>query len=152
MAIDFSKFDKVMDLEGLNKDIKEAEENGGGDFREVPHDTYEVTITKLELGESKKHDPMVSIWFKILTGEYKGSLIFMNQVVTKGFQIHIVNDFLRSLDSGIDVEWPGSYSKYASLLLDVHEAIDGKFEYGIEYGEKNGFNTFKVTEVFEVDE
>lgn len=152
MAIDYSKFDKVMDLEGLNKDIKEAEENGGADFREVPHGTYEVSITKLELGESKKHDPMVSVWFKILTGEYKGSLIFMNQVVTKGFQIHIVNDFLRSLESGLDVEWPGSYSEYASLLLDVHEAIDGKFEYGIEYGEKNGFNTFKVTDVFEVED
>lgn len=152
MAIDFSKFDKVMDLEGLNKDIKEAEENGGGDFREVPHDTYEVTITKLELGESKKHDPMVSIWFKILAGEYKGSLLFMNQVVTKGFQIHIVNDLLRSLESGIDIEWPGSYSEYAQLLLDIHEAIDGNFEYGLEYGEKNGFNTFKITEVFEAED
>lgn len=151
MAVDFSKFDKAMDLEGLSADIKEAEENGGGNFREVPHGAYECKITKLELGESKKHDPMVSIWFKIVDGEYKGSLIFMNQVVTQGFQIHIVNDFLRSLESGIEIVWPGSYNEFAQLLLDVHEAIDGNFEYCIEYGEKKGFNTFKVTDIYEVE-
>lgn len=151
MAVDFSKFDKVMDLEGLNADIKEAEQNGGGDFKEVPHGSYEVKITKLELGESKKNDPMVSVWFKILTGDYKGSLLFMNQVVTKGFQIHIMNNFLRSLESGIEIEWPGSYSAYAQMLMDVAEAIDETLEYGIEYGEKNGYNTFKITDVFEVE-
>ena len=151
MAIDFSKFDKAMDLDGLANDIKEAEENGGGDYKEVPHDTYEVKITKLELTESKKGDPMVSVWFKILEGEYKNSMLFMNQVVTQGFQIHIVNDFLRSLNSEINIEWPGNYAAFAQLLLDVHEAIDGNLEYALEYGEKKGFNTFKIVEVFEVE-
>lgn len=151
MAIDFSKFDKEMDLEGLAQDIKEAEENGGGNYKEVPHGTYEVKITKLELTESKKGNPMVTIWFKILNGEYKDSLIFMNQVVTQGFQISIVKSFLRSLKSGIDIEWPGSYAAFADLLMDVHEAIDGKLEYAVEYSEKRGYNTFKVIDVFEVE-
>lgn len=151
MTIDFSKFDKAMDLEGLANDIKEAEENGGGNFKEVPHGTYEVKVTRLELTESKKGDPMVSAWFKILNGEYKGSLLFMNQVVTQGFQIHIVNDFLRSLGSDINIEWPGNYAAFAQLLLDVHEAIDGNLEYALEYGEKKGFNTFEIDEVFEVE-
>ena len=87
MTIDFSKFDQAMDLEGLASDIQKVEENGGGDYKEVPYGTYEVKITKLELTESKKHDPMVTAWFKILNGEYKNSLLFMNQVVTQGFQI-----------------------------------------------------------------
>lgn len=150
--VDFSKFDKAMDLEGLGRDIEEAEKNGGGDFKEVPYGAYEVKITKLELGESKKHDPMVSVWFKVLDGEYKGSLIFMNQVVNKGFQIHLVNDFLRSLESGIEIEWPGTYSEYAQMIMDVAEAIDGALEYGLEYGERKGFNTFKIAEVFEVED
>lgn len=149
MAIDFSKFDKQMDLEGLKHDIEDAKENGG-DFKEVPHGTYEVSINKLELTKSKKGDPMVSVWFKILTGEYKGSLIFMNQVITQGFQVHICNEFLRSLDSGVDVEFE-SYSQYAELLMDIAEAIDGQLEYGLEYGERKGFNTFKITDVFEVE-
>lgn len=147
--MDFSKFDKAMDLEGLKQDVEEAKENGG-DFKEVPHGNYEVSINKLELTESKKGDPMVSIWFKVLTGEYKGSLIFYNQVITQGFQIHLNNELLRSLDSGIDIEFE-SYSKYAQLLMDIHEAIDGNLEYALEYGERKGFNTFKITEVFEVE-
>ena len=147
MAIDFSKFDKKVDLEGLKKDIEESSSN---DFKEVPLGTYEVAITKLELGESSKGDPMVKVWFKILEGEYKGSLIFMNQVVTKGFQIHIVDEFLRSLDTDIEIAFE-SYSQYAELLADVYEAIEGNFEYALEYGENKGFNTFKITDVFEVE-
>ncbi len=150
MAIDFSKFDKKVDLEGLKQDITEAEENGGGEFKEVPHGNYEVAITKLELDESKKGDPMVKVWFKILEGEYKGSLIFMNQVITRGFQIHIVDEFLRSLETDIEVGFV-SYADYAQLLMDIYEAVNGNYEYGLKYGENKGFNTFEITDVFEVE-
>lgn len=145
---DFSKFDSAVDLEGLKHDIQDARENGGGEFKEVPLGTYEIKIKKLELKLSKKGDPMVSCWMQILEGDYKGQLLFMNQVVTRGFQIHIVNDFLRSLDSGEAIQFE-TYSQYAQLLMDVAEAIDGKREYALEYSEKNGFNTFKIIEVFE---
>lgn len=149
MSLDFAKFNKKIDVKGLKEDIKNASENSG-DYREVPTGTYEVKITKLELVESKKGDPMVSIWFKILSGEYKNSNLFMNQVITQGFQIHIIDDFLKSLDSGVDIVFD-DYVQYAQLLLDVHEAIDGKLEYAIEYGEKKGYSTFKVTEIFDVE-
>ncbi len=148
--MDFSKFDEQFDLEGLKNDIKDAEENGGGNFKEVPLGNYEVAITKLELSESKKHDPMVKIWFKILEGEYKNSLIFMNQVVTQGFQIHIVDEFLRSLETDVNIEFT-SYAQYAQMLMDVFEAVNGNYEYGLKYGENKGFNTFEITDVFEVE-
>lgn len=151
MAVDYSKFDKMVDTEGLKHDYEEAAKNGGsGDYKEVPHGTYEVSVDKMELTESKKGDPMVSIWFKILSGEYANSRLFFNQVVLKGFQIHIVNQLLRSMDSGIDIDFE-NYTKYAQMLMDVHEAIDGKLEYAIEYGENKGYNTFKITEIFEVE-
>lgn len=151
MAIDFSKFDKAIDVEGLKKDIGEAAQNGGGgQRREVPHGKYEVKIEKLELTESKKGDPMVTCWMRILKGEYEKSLIFMNQVVTQGFQIHIVNEFLRSMDCGVEITFE-SYSQYSQLLMDVHEAIDGQLEFALEYGENKGFNTFKITEVFDAE-
>lgn len=150
--MDFSKFDKSVDIEGLKHDVQEAQENGGtGEYKEVPVGTYEVSIDKMELVESKKGDPMVSIWFKILNGEYKNSRLFFNQVITKGFQIHIVNEFLRSLDSGVEVEFE-SYSQYAKLLLDIHEAIDGSLEYALNYGEnKQGFKIYEIEEVYEVE-
>lgn len=144
--MDFSKFDQKVDLEGLKKDI---EDSANSDYKEVPHGNYEVSVNKLELGESKKGDPMVKVWFKIVSGEYKGSLIFMNQVITQGFQIHIVDELLRSFETDINVHFE-SYSQYAELLADVYETIDGNLEYGLKYGEKKGFNTFKITDVFEL--
>lgn len=147
MAIDFSKFDKATDLEGLKNDIANASNT---DFPEVPLGDYEVEITKLELGVSKSDKPMVKVWFKILAGDYKGSLLFMNQVVTEGFQLHIMDEFLRSLESGVPIIFE-SYSQYAELLMDVYEAIEGNKEYAIEYGEEKGFSTFKITEVFDLE-
>lgn len=153
--MDFSKFDKMVDIDGLKKDIADAEANGGADFKEVPHGCYEVSVEKLELTETKKTGkPMVSCWMKIVGDcEFKGQRIFMNQVVTQGFQIHIVNSFLRSLlpdGSGIHVDFTG-YADYNDLLLDIAEYIDRKFEYALEYGEKRGFDTFQITDIFELD-
>lgn len=149
--MDFSKFDKQVDLEGLKQDIMDAEENGGGDFKEVPHGKYEVAITKLEPTESKKGDPMVSVWFKVTNGDYKGSLIFMNQVITQGFQIHISDEFLRSLETTVDVQFE-SYSQYAEMLADIFEEIEDKVEFVLDYGEnKKGYNTFEIIDSFEVE-
>ena len=43
------RFNKNIDVEGLKKDVAEAKENGGR--RDVPYDTYEVAVNKLELRE-----------------------------------------------------------------------------------------------------
>ena len=147
--MNWEEFDKQVDLDGLKEDVKNST---SGDYKEVPQGQYEVAIDKLELTESKKGDPMVSVWFKIVSeNEYKNSRIFMNQVITKGFQIHIVNEFLRSLECGLDIDFD-SYKQYNELLLDVFEAVNGNFEYGLKYGKtEKGFNTFEITEVFELD-
>lgn len=150
MANVWDKFDKEIDVNGLAEDVKEAAENGAN-FKEVPHGQYEVKIEKLELVSSKAGDPMVTCWMKVLVGDYKGSLIFMNQVITKGFQVHIVNEFLRSLDSGLDVEFK-TYKQYGQLLMDIHEVIDGNLEYGLIYGEgKKGFSTYEISDVYEIE-
>ena len=152
----FAQWDNAVDMEGLQKDIQEAKDNGGGNYKEVPVGQYEVSIEKMELKASKKNDPMVSIWMKICDGEYKGSMIFFNQVITQGFQIHIVNEFLRSLIQDCadapDVEFK-SYAQYANLLMDIHELIAESFEYGLKYGQtKKGFNTFEITDIFALED
>lgn len=145
----WDEFDEKIDTEGLAKDAKEAAENGGGNFKEVPLGTYEVEINKLELTKSKKGDPMLSIWFKIIAGEYKGSLIFYNQVMSQGFGIHNANEMLRSLDSGVEVEFV-NFKKYHEMLLDILEAVDGNLEYAIKYDQNSkGYNTYEITDVFE---
>ena len=144
----FDKFDKMVDVEGLKQDAKDAAENKM-EFKEVPEGRYEVKIDKMELTESKKGRPMLTVWMKILEGEYKGQLIFYNQVVDMGFGLHNANEFLRSLDSGLDVTFE-NFRQYGNLIMDIHEAIDGKLEYGLKYGKNSkGYNTYEITDVFE---
>lgn len=150
MSIDFKALNKKVDLKGLQDDIKEAKENGGGNYKEVPEGTYEVKLEKLELQLSKKGDPMVCIWWNILDGEFKNSKIFQYQVITQGFQIHIMNEFLKSLETGIDIKFD-DYEQYNDLLLDISEEIENQgLEYGLSYGKNNkGFNTYEIEEIFD---
>lgn len=77
-------------------------------------------------------------------------MLFMNQVIHTAFGLHMANEFLRSLESALEVTFE-NFTQYYNLLLNIHEAIDETFEYAVEYGETNkGFKTFKITDVFEV--
>lgn len=144
----WDKFDKQIDVNGLKED---EQNSSSGSFREVPHGNYEVKIEKLELVESSKGDPMVSVWFRILSGDFQNSMIFYNQVINKGFGLHKANEFLRSLESGIEVEFK-SFRQYGELLMDIHEAIDGNLEYNLAYTEgKKGFSNYEIEEVFETE-
>lgn len=154
MAINWNELDKAIGIDAI---ISEELENPGGDdygdFPEVPYGTYDVAVTKMEIGQAKSGNPKAVIWFKILAGEYKGSIIFMNQVLTMRFHFGKVNSILRAMESGIPDEdikiMP--LKQYNDLMLDVLEAIDGKLEYGLKYGENNkGFQTFEITDVYEV--
>lgn len=160
MAFDWKKFDKEVDLEALQEDVEEVEKNGGfGDFEEIPDGEYEVSVEKLELTQSKKGDPMLTIWFKIIAGEYEGQRIFYNKVMQPqnerafGLQVHQNNEMLRSIwdCEKDDVKFTG-FKDYADLVLDIHEDIDGKFEYLLEKKtDKKGFDKFKILEVYEVE-
>lgn len=151
MADMFAKWDEAIDTAGLQKDVAEAAQNNSGSFEEVPHGTYEVAVKQMELKASKKGDPMVSVWFKVVDGPHKNGIIFFNQVVTQGFQIHIVNELLRKMveeATGAPVIEFKSYSQYNNLILDVFEITDG-FEYGLKYTKgKNDFSNYEITEVF----
>lgn len=157
---DWGKFDKKVDLEALAADVQEVEENGGGgDFEPLPDGQYEVAIEKLELTESKKGDPMLTIWFRIVEGDYEGQRLFYNKVMQPqndkafGFQVHQNNEMLRALwDCEKDDVKFTSFGEYADLVLDIHEDIDGQFEYLLsKETDKNGFDQFKILEVFEVE-
>lgn len=153
----FAKFDKTVDLGGLSKDVEAAKENGGNrEFEDVPVGEYEVEINKLELTmtKTKPERPMLSCWMKILNGKYKGQLMFMNQVITEGFQIHIANEFLRSLlpnnDMSIEFTEDGGYSQYADLVMDVFEYVSDQFEYAVKkYKTNKGYDGYEVKEIFD---
>ena len=149
MANIWEKFDKTIDVEGLKVDV-EAAKDGNSDFKEVPEGKYEAKIILMELTESKKGAPMLAIRFKILSGDYEGSLIFYNQVLGTGFGIHNANEFLKSLQSNVEVEFI-NFKLYNDTILDILDAITDKLEFAIDYGKNaKGYNTYKITETFEV--
>lgn len=147
----FEKFNSQVDVAGLKKDAADVAANGGGNFKEVADGTYEVAIDKMELKASSKGSPMLSIWFKILAGECKGSLIFYNQVLTTGFGIHNACELMRSLETSVNIEF-NDFKQFNNVILDVFEAVNGNLEYALEFGTNaKGFHTYKVTDVFEVE-
>lgn len=132
----FEKFNSMVDVEGLKKDAEAAASNTG-EFEEVPHGDYEVKITKLELGATGERSktpgaPMVKVWFDILAGEHKNQKIFMNQMLTSGFGIHKMNEFLNSLETGIPVVFE-NFEQYDALLKQIFTEVDGKAEYQLAY-------------------
>lgn len=155
----WDKFDKQVDLESLAADVKDVEENGGGDFPEIPEGQYEVEVEKMELGQSKKGDPMLKIQFKILDGEFEKQRIFYNGVMQPqnddafGFQVHRNNEMLRALwdCEKDDVRFTG-FKDYAELVMDIQEDVDGKFEYLLsKEKDKKGYDVLKIVEIFEVE-
>lgn len=144
----FDKWNSNIDLAGLQEDVKKAQEDNK-EFEKVPHGEYEVKVDKMELKATKKGDPMVSIWFTILEGKYKNSKLFLNQVITQGFQIHIMNTFLKSMGTDLNIEFI-DYKQYANLLLDVAEECDANnLEFALKYEDNKGYDKFTITEVFE---
>lgn len=152
----FEKFNKQVDLKGMQEDIKKAMDNDG-DFEEVPTGKYEVEVEKLELVTTKSEPvrPMLTIWFNVLVGEFKNSKIFYNQTMYSktgeyaGMMTGFCNKMLESLDSGVEIVFE-DYVQYENLVLDVHEAIEGKKEYVLEKSlNKAGYDVFEIKQVFD---
>lgn len=147
----FDKWNKNVNADFM-KDLDAQESGQGGNYDNPPYGTYEVKIEKMELKESKKGDPMLQVLFKVLAGEQKGKTILMNQVILQPFQIHIANDFLRSLDTDIEVKFK-DYGQYNEVILDVMEAVSAqKLEFALEFTENDkGYNVFTIKEVFDAE-
>ena len=145
----WEKWDKKIDTAGLKNDVKKAADNKQ-EYRDVPKGKYEVKITKLELKATKKADePMLSCWLKVIGGAQKGQYIFYNQMLTTGFGIHMANEFLRSLESGIEISFE-NFRQFNDLLMDITEAIESEgLEYVLDYGENDkGYKTYRIEDVF----
>lgn len=148
----FAKFNEMFDLSGLKTDI-EAAATKNGDFVEVPDGSYEVKVTKLELGETGEKSknpgmPMMKVWFDILAGDYKGQKIFCNQMLTSGFGIHKATEMINAFESGIPVAFE-NFEQFADVMKQVFNAIDGTGEYELAYGHNNkGYATYTIVQRF----
>ena len=116
----------------------------------VDHD-YDVIIKSMSLTESQKGQPMVIVEFEVIDGEYNGGIITMKQVVTQGFQIHIMNEFLRSIQYDIEVDFE-EYQQYGTLIEDIFKSVRNRFEYSLKYGKTaSGYKSFRINKVYELE-
>lgn len=162
MAIDFEKFDKAVDLAEIDKQKKEAAENGY--FEKVPAGSYIAKIEKMELGETKDHRPMFRVQMRLVEGsgedeerflskyKKKKPCVFMNRVIygTKndGAMINSVESFLNKLDLGRTFVFSG-YANFAEDIMDAAEEA-GNLEFGIDYDDdESKFNAISITDVFD---
>ena len=143
--IDFKKFQQQFPAEEMKKQTEEA--------KKIPDGEYRCKVEKMEMKESKKGAPMCAIMFRIVAGDLKKQCIFYNRVLagTKndGFMMKSNNDFLESLDSGIDVRFE-DWEQYNDLILDIAEAIDAdKLEYVVQVENDGNYSTLTIVDIID---
>lgn len=147
MSIDFDKWNEEFGGEAAIEETKAAAEN---EFKEVPDNDYVCKLEKLELAESKAGKPMIKGMFRIIEGEYKKQCLFVNQVITGGYPLHMGLEFLRSLqvleDSEIDFD--GNYKHFNDLLLDIAEDGEG-LTFKVNKSADGQYTRIKVIDVYE---
>lgn len=149
--MDFSKYDKEMDIEKMQKEVEEAEKNGGSS--ELEKGTYIVRFEKMELGESKAGKPMFKAMARIQEGEHKKQCIFINQVIggTKNdiLLISKVTGFLKKLDSEVEPIIFQGYNDFADLIEEIAEDVMENMEYEVEY-DKDAFNNVTIKDAYQI--
>ena len=148
----FERFNSMIDVAGLKQDVATAA-SSTGEFVDVPKGDYEVKVVKIELGETGEKSktpgmPMAKIWYTIVSGDFKNQKIFQNQMLTTGFGIHKMNEFLDSLETGIPVVFE-NFEQYSDLFKQIFDAVDGKAEYQLSYTQNNkGFSVYTIVQRF----
>lgn len=144
-----------MDFEKWNKEfggaeaVKELEEASKNQFTELPDGTYKCKLEKLELGESKKGQPMVKGMFRIVADPHKNQCLFYNQVFTRGFPQHKALEFLRSMQifDESEIDFDGNFFDFNDLLLDMSEEAAG-MTFEIEKSKGGEYTRLEVIDIF----
>lgn len=143
------RFNSKVNLEEIRKELTDM--NSKQIVREeVPSGTYEVKVEKMGIRSTKKEDPMLSVWFRILDGKYKNQCIFYNRVLTTGKNISMASSFLESFKTGIAISFQ-DFVQYYNVIQEVNETINKrKYEYALKLTkQENGFDEYEITDVFQ---
>ena len=150
IMVDFSKFDA--NLSAIKAELEKATPSQSQSFQTIPDGTYDVTVEKMELGETGPNSktpgaPKMFVQFRIQIGQYANECIYWHQVLTHPFQIKLALDFMQSLQTGVLVTFE-SYAKLAELMKSVGEQASIR-RYVLSYATNNrGYHTYAVTPGF----
>lgn len=157
----FDKFDKEVNMNEINKQIKDAAENS---YEEVPAGKYIAKIEKMELGVTKTDNrPMFKVQMRLIDSDHekeaaflakyknKKPCVFMNRVCygTKndGLMIAGIVTWLNKIGFAVPVEFRG-YADFEQVIMDCMEEC-GDLEFAIHY-DPNAFNAITIEDVYSV--
>lgn len=146
--MDWTAFDSKLDNEIMDQLDKLESGESVSEYEEVPVGKYEVVVEKMELTESKNHNPMTVAWLRIVEGPFKNSMLFNHMVMKEKFGIHRAKEFIRKLDPSSPVKFE-SFTQWDIYLKGISEEICGQASYVMKYGKKkakNGkeYSTFEI--------
>lgn len=140
--IDFSKYDKALDMDEISKQMAEAQSNN---FEALPEGEYEVKLDSMEVKESKAGKLMLSVVYKITRGKEKNRLMFQNIILagTKndGFMIHQARALIDKL--GYDAPEFTGYAEFAEEIADIAEDAVGE-EYTVVLSYQNDYPRYDI--------
>ena len=159
MAVDFNKFDQMVDKKQLKEDIAAAADQ---QYDEVPAGQYVISIEKMEVKPTKAGDKlMFSLQAKIketveAPKKQDGRWIFFNRVIcgnrttekwNDGAAIKGVITWIKDLtDEELEFRSYGQFAEEVeSLFDDIHESIEAQVKY-----DPSAFNPITIEEVFDV--
>jgi len=158
MAVDFDKFDKMVNNTEIKKQMEAAPE-----YDDVPEGTYMVIIDKMEIKPTKAGDKLIfAVQFSITDTidapkKQDKRKLFFNRVICGNKTTERWNDGVaikgviswieKLLDDGDGIEFK-SYSQFADEVLDIYQDICPNIELKIDY-DPEAFNPVTIIEVFD---
>ena len=159
MAINFDKFDKMVNTEDLKKQINAAPDNSP-----VPKGRYICTFDKMELKETKDGKGILfASQLRIKENlDGKGQInrvIFFNRKIfgntpnskgtwNDGVAIKGVESWLKKLQTETEPNFE-TYAQFAENVEDIFNEIKGAIEVEISYDDKE-FNSITINEVYDI--
>lgn len=158
MAVDFKKFDQMIDQNKLKKDMEEAAETS---YTEVPAGKYLVLLEKMEIKETKAKDKlMFAASFRIKDTidapmKQNNRCIFFNRVISGNKTTEKWNDgraikgVITWLEELTDEELEfKNYSKFSDDVLSLFQDVKDTIEVEINY-DPEAFNPIEIVDVYD---
>lgn len=149
----WEKFDQAIDVDSLKNDIQEGKKTERFVKKNVPHGTYIVEVDRMYLRESKNGNPMVTIYFRIVEGEYSRQMVFCNQVINNRFGLSKMNTLLKQMDTSQTITFE-SYEQYGKLIEEIESEINDAVEFELQYvaqASDPNWSDFEITDVYDLE-
>jgi len=157
MAVDFSKFDKMVNQDEIQKQMDTAQ-----DFDDVPAGTYLCEIKNMEVKLTKAGDKVLfSVQMQIINTidapkKQDKRYIFFNRIISgnkstekwnDGVAIKGIISWVNELTGDEDLEFK-NYTQFAEDILDIFQDLESNVEVEVIY-DPEAFNPIKIKDVYD---